>query len=408
MLHLLALPGPAHHCLLPCRGRRGASVWTSHPRAAARAVLQLADALLELDQPVGLLPPPLRPAPSLAEAVAWHDIAHTDDKEPALAALAWGGDDAALGLHASVFPAADCDSEQCQLVLANHSGHPVRSANALVQAQRLRQALVPDWVRVGTGAPSWPRFATSGAASQLRLGTEPGTFQLFAHQAAHGMPKELRARFSAPLSDAEGQRAEARMAQLRSCHGLFVRQLWAGIDAGADGIDQLACAGPSALLIHEQCLGDQHQVLYACQRELPKLKVLQIARTALTAADAIQRGTCGGLFVGQHYLAPAAALERDSGRQLAQLPENGLCTELRGIDYEPNLLGGGPSRVCLRLPGCDASALRPGYRLDRKNLPLLHSWVDTHHPEELLPDQLSSAASAERCQAASQAWPLQA
>lgn len=405
-LFLLGIASPYQYRRLPARGKRGSMVWWSKPRAAGLTQLAIAEALMQLDQTVALVPPMARPLRQLMEEAHWAlpDEA-TAKHESALWALAHPGDDDALSLAATVIPAGLRDDQGAALVIAGHLRDPQRASWTSATRERLTQVLNPDAISI-IDAPCLPGWSDCGSAAvlHLRSSDDPSSDHLLAaHQRAHAMPGQLLPRKVEPRADAEAQRAALRAGQLKRGHALFARQLWAATDGGAEYIDQIACTGSGLLLVHQIAFGDQHDVMHAAERRVAGLRCLQVDHRDVPVDVCTQSGLLAGLVVSdirgqQHYLVPERASSSDgagnAGRKWLEKLSSAQITA-QTIPGDLDALGGSLGRCCLRIPDAGPDHVREGRQLRLEQLPALRQWAERYLPEERLPDQITAVTKAE-------------
>jgi succinylarginine dihydrolase len=404
------IPGPTHNY----SGLATGNVASEHnaglvanPREAALQGLAKMRALSARGFPQAVLPPHERPF------------------LPALRALGFGGDDAAILARvardapallaacssaaamwvanaATVSPSADTADGRMHFTPANLVSHFHRSLEAPTTTAVLR-AIFNDAARfaVHDPLPAAPQFGDEGAANHTRFaadGQTPGV-EFFVY-GKHGFGGGVApARYPARQT-AEASTAIARRHGLVPARTVFAQQNPAAIDAGVFHNDVIAVGQDAVLFCHERAYVDQPAVLVELAARVgTAFTPVVVSERDINLADAVAT-----------YLFNSQLLARPDGRMLLVAPAE--CRENARVDAYLNSLvasggpvaevltfdlkqsmknGGGPACLRLRVALTDAerAAVRANVFLDDRLAAALEQWIRQHYRDRLAPSDLA-------------------
>jgi succinylarginine dihydrolase len=404
------IPGPTHNY----SGLATGNVASEHnaglvanPREAALQGLSKMRALSARGFPQAVLPPHERPF------------------LPALRALGFGGDDAAILARAArdapallaacssaaamwvanaatVSPSADTADGRVHFTPANLVSHFHRSLEAPTTAAVLR-AIFNESARfaVHDPLPAAPQFGDEGAANHTRFapdGRSPGIefFVYGKHGFGGGMaPSRYPAR-----QTAEAGAAIARRHGLAPSRTVFAQQNPVAIDAGVFHNDVIAVGQGAVLFCHERAYVDQHAVLAELAARVgTAFTPVVVAERDVTLADAVATYLFNSQLLARadgSMLLVAPAECRENARVDAYLnslvASGGPVAEVLTFDLKQSMKnGGGPACLRLRVALTDAerAAVHANVFLDDGLAAALEQWIRRHYRDRLAPSDLA-------------------
>ena len=409
-LQLDGLVGPTHHFGGLSVGNLASmrhAGWQSRPRQAARQGLAKMRQVLALGVPQAVLPPLPRPEIGFLRQVGFRGsdaavLTQAAASAPYLLRLAMSSAFMWTANVATVIPSSDSVDGRCHVVVANLVATPHRALEGLARAAMLRQLFRdPARVVVHDPLPPNPVLSDEGAANHCRLGASPADrgWHLFVYGRAHDTPKRDLPRAFPARQTAEASMAVARLGQLHLDRGLFVRQHPRAIDAGAFHNDVVMVGDGARLLLHEYCLVEQATVVRTLQRDVPALRVSQVAQRDLSLRQAVKSYLFNSQLLqtslGYVLLAPVQSSSGAAARVIQRWLEEGFLAQVMFQELDQSMAGGGgPACLRLRLPLThdELATLAPGVRLDAARLQRLEIWVDQYYRETLTPAELADPA----------------
>lgn len=407
------LVGPTHNYAGLSPGNVASTTYEgqpSNPKAAAKQGLAKMRFVRDLGVAQAVLPP--HDCPSLATL---RRLGFRGSDEEMIAAAS-AGDGLYLRLcssasamwaanAATVAPSSDAADARVHLTPANLAQMFHRAIEAPTSTRVLR-AIFADATHfvVHDPLPGCSQFADEGGANHMRLDTGCGAVHVLAWGRAawgHGVgPRRHPAR-----QTREASGAIVRLHGLAADRCLLPQQHPDGIDAGAFHTDVLAVGNGRFLMFHElafaearwlndelrRLLGDDLVVAIATNTELPVSRAVAaypFNSQVLTLAD-------GSMAV----VAPEDAREDGPSAAFLQrvLESEGPVRALHYVDVRESMHnGGGPACLRLRVPLSpeEARALSANVLFDAPLDAALHSWVDRHYRDRLVPPDLADPALA--------------
>jgi succinylarginine dihydrolase len=407
------IPGPTHNYAGLARGNLAAernAQRPSNPREAALQGLAKMRALAERGIPQAVLPPHERPF------------------VPALRALGFGGDDAAVlakaardapqllaacssaaamwvANAATVSPSSDTDDGRVHFTPANLISHFHRSLEADTTTRVLR-AIFADVARfaVHDPLPAAPQLGDEGAANHTRFVAAAGArgVELFVYGksalSAGPVPKRFPARQTREASE-----AIARRHGLDPARVVRAQQSPDVIDDGVFHNDVIAVGAGSVLLCHERAYVDQSAVLDALARAVgPSFTPIVVAERELTVADAVATYLFNSQLIARDdgrflLVAPAECRQQAGARAVLERLVDGSTpiAEVITFDLRQSMRnGGGPACLRLRveLTETERAAIRANVFLDAVLADAIEKWIRHHYRDRLVPDDLADPA----------------
>ena len=358
------LPGPTHNYSGLARGNlaseRNAEL-VANPRAAALQGIAKMRALAGRGFAQAILPPHDRPC------------------VPALRALGFGGDDAAViraaardaprllaacssasamwtANAATVSPSADTADARVHFTPANLVTHFHRALEAPVTARVLRAVFADArHFEVHYPLPAAPQLGDEGAANHTRFGDAAAGTALFVYgRSGFGDAGREPARFPARQTR-EASEAVARSHGLAPVRTVFAQQNPDVVDRGVFHNDVIAVGSGNVLLCHARAWTEQPAVLARLAATVPDFTPIVVDDGEVSVDDAVAT-----------YLFNSQLLRRDDGRYLLVTPaetrenprtdawlarlvsHSGAIAEVLTFDLRQSMRnGGGPA--CLRL-----------------------------------------------------------
>lgn len=378
----------------------------SNPRAAAHQGIDKMRFVRRLGVAQAVLPPHDRPSLASLRALGF------EGRDEEILARAAGTHDGLLlrlcssasamwtANAATVAPSADTGDGRVHLTPANLQQMFHRAIEAPTTTRVLR-AIFADPARFAVHAPlpGGGQLADEGAANHTRLSTSRGAAHVFAW--GRGTWSAVAGPHHHPARQTrEASHAVARLHQLDPARCFFPQQHPDGIDAGAFHTDVLAVGSGSFFMMHERAfvddarlesdlrgvLGDELIVVRASERELPVTRAVAaypFNSQVLTLPD----GTMA-------IVAPEDA--REDAQAAAFLDRvvgsGGPVRAVHYLDVRQSMHnGGGPACLRLRAPLApdEAAALGARVVVDDELEAALHTWVDRHYRDRLVPSDLA-------------------
>jgi succinylarginine dihydrolase len=405
-LLLLGVPGPTfvHAGLSP--GNRAAERHAGHhadPRAAARAVIGLARALLGFGQTVGILPPLARPDLGFLRRCGYPGdsqevLRRVAAEEPWLLAAAMGTSYGWTANAATVAGAGDTSDGTIRLLPANLVAMTHRALETLPRAKQLAQLLPQPAFRVLEPLPADGNLGDEGAANHSRVVGSTGVCHVFVHGRQRGdAPLRRPAR-----QTLEASRAAARLLGLHPERVLHVRQRGEAIEAGAFHNDVVMVGAGDRILIHARAWEDQRIALEALRQRCGTLRIREVTDEELGLHEAVATYLFNSQLLpqaaGWTLVAPEECAVGAASQVIEALLAEGFIHAVQFVSLRDSMHGGGgPACLRLRVPVTAAAlgAVHPALRLTTAHCDTLEAWVDRWYPTQLSPDDLADPALLE-------------
>ncbi len=413
-LNFDGLVGPTHNYAGLSPGNRastGNAGRASSPRRAALQGLAKMRRLHHLGLGQGVLPPPLRPDPSVlaaligpAAAAAPDGVAALDTVAPELVALTQSASSMWAANAATVTPSVDAADGRVHLTPANLWSTAHRSLEPSATTATLRRIFAdPDRFVVHDPLPAIGPLADEGAANHGRFAPshgEPGV-HLFVHGRRADEP---------PVVDGVPRRQTDLAGRLiAASHGLdpervvVARQSAAAIDAGAFHNDVVSVANGRVLFAHERAFDEPSRVRVDLAAH--GVTVVEVPEAEVGLADAVASYLFNSQLVTMPdgttaLVAPVEATETAStARYLdrAVADPGHPIDAVHVVDLRQSMdNGGGPACLRLRvvLRAEEEAALNARVVVDDDLLDQLEAWVGRHYRDELRPDDLADPTLA--------------
>ncbi len=403
------LVGPTHNYAglsLGNRASMGNAGKSSSPRRAAKQGLQKMRLLLDLGLTQGVLPPQLRPDPSVLTQLGFGpepDLSSVDRHGPGLLAMVMSASPMWAANAATVSPSADTGDGRLHLTPANLSSTAHRSFEG-GQTTTILQAIFndPDRFHVHQPLPQAAPFADEGAANHGRLtGShgEPGM-----HLFVFGRTGDE------PVSAGGFPRRQTRLAGelIARSHGLapdrvvFGRQSSVAIDAGAFHNDVVSVVNQDVVFTHQSAFDDPTGLRTELARGRD-LRWVEVADEQVPLADAIS----SYLFNSQLVTLPDGSMTLIAPSEVDETPSTAAylaaavaeadnpIASVHSLDLRESMHnGGGPACLRLRvvLTEDELAAVAGRAIVDADVLDRLDAWVDDHYRDELAPADLADPA----------------
>jgi succinylarginine dihydrolase len=383
--------GPSHNYAGLSRGNLASANnagAVSTPRAAALQGIEKMRANLRLGLTQGFFMPLARPnnhwlatlGTSMAEA------------EPHIRAAAFSASAMWAANAATVSPAPDTVDGKCHLSAANLMTMPHRSHEWTGTLAQLRLAFA-DTQHFAVHPPQPAPFGDEGAANHMRLCANHGSpgLEIFVYGKTGG-PFPARQHI-------ESGKAIARVHGLNPDRTLFVQQSETAIAAGAFHNDVVAVANENLLFTHELAFENPDKTYAEIRRKLPEADIVVVPDSRVTLADAIKSYLFNAQLVtlpdggGMALILPEEARETDTVWQwLSEMVAgNGPIRKLITVDVRQSMAnGGGPACLRLRVVA-DPKTVDHRFIADERRLDALAQAVETHWPQKIDPEDLSSS-----------------
>ncbi len=373
---------------------------TSSPRTAALQGLAKMRRLHSLGVAQAVLPPPLRPDPSVLRSLGFdpaRGLTEVAAVAPQLIPTLMSASSMWAANAATVSPSADTADGKLHLTPANLVSTVHRALEPNATHHILRSIFASEErFQVHRPLPSAAAFADEGAANHGRVTNshgEPGIHVFVYGREAHEV-----------VTDGYPRRQSRLAGELiAGSHGLdprrvrHVRQSPTAIDAGAFHNDVVSVINERVLFTHESAFADPEAAADLDAR------VVVVKETEVPLRDAISSYLFNSQLVTlpdgtMTLVAPIETEETNSTRNYLAAaivdPANPI-DSVETMDLRESMRnGGGPA--CLRLrvvmTGAERSALRGRVMMDDGMLDRLETWVDTHYRSELRAEDLNDPA----------------
>lgn len=374
----------------------------SNPRDAALQGLAKMRALAALGLPQGVLPPQERPHIPTLKALGFTgrdaDVLTRAAREaPGLLAAASSASSMWTANAATVSPAADTADGRVHFTPANLASHLHRSLEPATTA-RVLAATFSDARHFAHHAPlpATPATGDEGAANHTRLCLDYGApgVELFVYGAgAETEPKPQR--YPARQTRAACE-AVARLHQLDARATVFAQQQPEAIDAGVFHNDVIAVGNRELLFAHEDAFLQPDALFKTLRAQLPGVKIVQVARTAVGVADAVGSYLFNSQLVclpeqAGHTLVCAQECEENPRvwAYIQQLLADPACPidAVRVFDLRQSMHnGGGPACLRLRVVLTEAqrTAVNAASWITAERATALEDWVRRHYRDRIV------------------------